>query len=186
MNTTSKSSGNAVSKTSGNAASKTSGNAAPKVSGNVESKASGNAVAQNLVQAAAGQGSFKTFSKAVESAGLTQVLSGPAPFTVFAPTDAAFEQLPAGKLDMLLKPENKAELVSMVNYHVVPGRRSFVDIGQWNAAKTVQGTSAPIVLDGTKLTIDGAQVTEMDIESSNGLIHGIDKVNFPITPATKQ
>lgn len=151
---------------------------------NTPSKTSGNAVVQqNLVQAAAAQGSFKTFGKAVESAGLTQTLSGPAPFTVFAPTDAAFEQLPAGKLDALLKPENKAELVSMINYHVVPGRRTSTDIGKWNTARTVQGTAAPIKLDGQKLTIDGAQLTAMDIESSNGLIHGIDKVNFPAAVA---
>ena len=81
-----------------------------------------NQTAPTLLQNAASNGSFKTFGKAVEHAGLTDTLSAPGPFTVFAPTDAAFEQLPAGKLEFLFKPENKAELVTLMNGHLLRGR----------------------------------------------------------------
>lgn len=140
---------------------------------------------RNLLDTAAANGSFKTFGKAVESAGLAETLRGTGPFTVFAPTDAAFDKLPAGKLDHLLKPENKAELVSLVNYHVLSGRKSAADIGKWESAKTVNGQSAPIKMVDDKVVIDGASVTAADIRSSNGVIHGIDKVNVP-APTTRQ
>lgn len=134
---------------------------------------------RNLLDAAVAHGSFKTFTKAVEQAGMGETLRGPGPFTVFAPTDAAFAKLPAGKLDELLKPENKTELVSILNYHVVSGRKSAADIGSWEKAETVNGQSAPIKLLDNKVVIDGANVTAADIGSSNGVIHGIDKVNMP-------
>jgi len=134
---------------------------------------------KNLVDTAAANGSFKTFGKALDRAGMTETLRGAGPFTVFAPTDAAFEKLPAGKLESLFKPENKEELVSLLNYHVVSGRKTTADIGKWEAARTVNGQSAPIILKDDQLSIDGALVTSADIGSSNGLIHGIDKVNMP-------
>ena len=134
---------------------------------------------KNLVDTAAANGSFKTFGKAIERAGMSETLRGDGPFTVFAPTDAAFEKLPSGKLDNLFKPENKEELVSLLNYHVVSGRKSVADIGKWEAARTVNGQPAPITLANDKVSIDGAQVTSADIASSNGVIHGIDKVNIP-------
>ena len=133
----------------------------------------------NLLDTAAANGSFKTFGKAIERAGMSDTLRGVGPFTVFAPTDAAFDKLPAGKLETLFKPENKEELVSLLNYHVVSGRKLVADIGKWQTAKTVNGQSAPIKLADEKLSIDGALVTSADIGSSNGLIHAIDKVNFP-------
>lgn len=133
----------------------------------------------NLVDTAATNGSFKIFGKVVESAGLDETLRGTGPFTIFAPTDAAFEKLPSGRLDNLLKPENKDELVSLVNYHVVSGRKTAADIGKWEAAKTVNGQQAPIKLVDGKVSIDGALVTSPDIGSGNGVIHGIDKVNEP-------
>ena len=133
----------------------------------------------NLLDTAAANGSFKTFGKAIERAGMSDTLRGVGPFTIFAPTDAAFEKLPAGKLETLFKPENKEELVSLLNYHVVSGRKLVADIGKWQAAKTVNGQSAPIKLADEKLSIDGALVTSADIGSSNGIIHGIDKVNIP-------
>jgi uncharacterized surface protein with fasciclin (FAS1) repeats len=135
--------------------------------------------ARNILEAAAAKGSFKTFGKAIEHAGMGEMLRGTGPFTVFAPTDEAFEKLPVGKLEILFKPENKQELVSLLNYHVVNGRKSMADIGKWEAARTVNGQSAPIKMTGDKVSIDGAQVTSSDIESSNGVIHGIDKVNIP-------
>lgn len=137
----------------------------------------------NLLDTAAANGTFKIFAQAVEQAGLSETLRGPGPFTIFAPTDSAFEKLPAGTLDNLLKPENKGELVSILNYHVVSGRKSAADIGKWQSAKTVNGQAAPIKLVDDKVVIDGAQVTAADIGSSNGVIHGIDKVNMPTAAA---
>jgi uncharacterized surface protein with fasciclin (FAS1) repeats len=134
---------------------------------------------KNLLDTAAANGSFKTFARAVDKAGMKETLGGPGPFTIFAPTDAAFEKLPAGKLDQLFKPEGKEELTSILNYHVVNGSRSAADVGKWESAKTVNGQPAPIKLAGDTLSIDGAQVTVADIVSSNGVIHGIDKVNIP-------
>lgn len=134
---------------------------------------------QNLVDVAAANGTFKTFGQAIEKAALGETLRGPGPFTVFAPTDAAFDKLPAGKLEYLFKPENKEELVGVLNYHVLKGRKSAADIGKWDLARTVQGQSAPIKLTDGKVSIDGANVTTADIGSSNGVIHGIDKVNMP-------
>src|SRR5690242_12858238 len=99
---------------------------------------------KNILETAAAKGSFKTFGKAIEHAGMGDTLRGTGPFTVFAPTDAAFEKLPAGKLEILFKPENKEELVSLLNYHVVNGRKSMADVGKWEAARTVNGQSAPI------------------------------------------
>lgn len=136
-------------------------------------------VAKNILETAAAKGSFKTFGRAVERAGLSETLRGTGPFTVFAPTDAAFDKLPAGRLEILFKPENKEELVSLLNYHVVAGRKSMADVGKWEAARMVNGQSAPIKTAGDKVTIDGAQISSADIESSNGVLHGIDKVNIP-------
>lgn len=133
----------------------------------------------DLIDTAAANGSFKTFGKAIQQAGMTDVLRGEGPFTVFAPTDAAFDKLPAGKLDALLKPENKEELVSLLNYHVIRGRKSTSELGKWEQAEMVNGQRAPIKLVDRRVSIDGAQVTSADIASSNGVIHGIDKVNIP-------
>jgi len=134
---------------------------------------------KNLVDTAAANGSFKTFGKAIERAGMSETLRGTGPFTIFAPTDAAFDKLPAGRLETLFKPENKDELVSLLNYHVVAGRKLVADIGKWETAKTVNGQAAPIKMTDDKVSIDGALVTSADIGSSNGVIHGIDKVNVP-------
>jgi uncharacterized surface protein with fasciclin (FAS1) repeats len=134
---------------------------------------------KNLLDTAAAKGSFSTFAKAVEQAGLTETLRGAGPFTVFAPTDAAFAKLPAGKLDSLMKPENKDQLASILKYHVLSGRKSVADMGKWDAAKTINGQPAPVKMIEGKFSIDGAHVTEGDIGSSNGVIHGIDKVNLP-------
>jgi uncharacterized surface protein with fasciclin (FAS1) repeats len=141
-----------------------------------------NTAALNVLDTAAANGSFKTFGIAVEKAGLSEKLRGPGPFTIFAPTDDAFKLLPEGRMDTLFKPENKEELASLVNYHVVSGRKTAEEIGKWENAKTVGGQSAPIKLTEGKVSIDGARVTSADIGSSNGVIHGIDKVNMPGKP----
>ncbi len=140
---------------------------------------------RNLLDTAAANGSFKTFGKAVERAGLADTLRGTGPFTVFAPTDAAFDKLPTGKLENLFKPENKDELVSLVNYHVLSGRESAATLGKWENARTVNGQYARIKMVNDKVTVDGASVTAADIASSNGVIHGIDQVIMP-PKATKQ
>ena len=136
-------------------------------------------ITQNLVDTAAANGSFKTFGLAVENAGLSESLRATGPFTVFAPTDAAFEKLPAGQLETLFKPENKAELAALVNYHVISGRKFVGDMKSWVKTRTIHGQSAPMKLMDNTIWIDGARVTSADIASSNGVIHGIDKVNIP-------
>lgn len=138
----------------------------------------------NLLDTAAANGQFKTFGKAVELAGMGDKLRSVGPYTVFAPTDAAFARLPAGKLEQLMKPESKSELQSILNYHVVDGRKSAADVGKWESARTLHGQSAPIKVSDNKVRIDGALVTDADIATSNGVIHGIDKVNLPAA-ATK-
>ncbi|MGL6289665.1 MAG: fasciclin domain-containing protein [Silanimonas sp.] len=143
-----------------------------------------NAPTHTLLETAAANGSFKTFGAAVEHAGLTDTLKGAGPFTVFAPTDAAFEKLPAGTLDELLKPENKAQLAGILNYHVIAGRKSANDIGKWGSARMANGQSAPIKNADGKVSIDGAFVINPDIATSNGVIHAIDKVNLPAAAAT--
>jgi len=134
---------------------------------------------KDLVDTAAADGSFVTFGKAVEHAGLAASLRAEGPFTIFAPTDAAFEKLPAGQLETMFKPENREELASLVNYHVMTGRKSAADIGKWDSARTLHGQMAPIYASGGQVSIDGAIVTAKDIGSSNGMLHGIDKVNVP-------
>ncbi len=134
---------------------------------------------KNVVDNAAAAGSFKTFGKALRESGLADTLRGAGPFTVLAPTDAAFEQLPAGKLDSLLKPENKQELISILNYHVLAGRSSAAEIGKMSEAKTVNGAVAPVKLADGKISFGEATFVTSDIASSNGVVHGIDKVNIP-------
>jgi uncharacterized surface protein with fasciclin (FAS1) repeats len=133
----------------------------------------------NIVETAANEGSFTTFSKALLAAGLNETLRGKGPYTVFAPTDRAFEKLPKGKLDSLLKPENKSELAAIINYHVSPGHVLAADVGKLTETKTLQGQSATIKTIDKKVTIDGSNVTLIDIASSNGVIHAIDAVMIP-------
>ena len=134
---------------------------------------------KNLVDTAAANGSFHTLGKALEAAELTNVLKGTGPYTVFAPTDAAFEKLPKDTLSNWLKPENKAELISVLKYHVLPGRASAADVEKLTTPKMMQGQTATVTKDGDKLRIGSATITKSDITSSNGIIHAIDTVNVP-------
>ncbi|RFP59463.1 fasciclin domain-containing protein [Luteimonas weifangensis] len=134
---------------------------------------------RNIVDTAAANGSFKIFSNALRQSGLANTLKGNGPFTVLAPTDAAFGKLPPGQLDTWLKPENKDELAAVMNYHVLAGRSSAAEIGKLTAVKTINGQSAPIVMSGSRVRIGDAELTTPDIASSNGVLHGIDKVNIP-------
>ena len=133
----------------------------------------------NIVDTLAADDSFKTFGKVLRKAGLEDTLRGVGPFTLLAPTDAAFDKLPPGKLDNLMKPENKEELVSILNHHVLAGRSSVADMSKLTMAKTLGGQSVPIVSSGSRVKVDGAELTSRDIQSSNGVLHGIDKVNMP-------
>ncbi|MEO8011214.1 MAG: fasciclin domain-containing protein [Dokdonella sp.] len=135
--------------------------------------------ARNLVDTVSANDNFSTFRKALSTAGLVDALRAPGPFTVFAPTDAAFALLPNGRLDALMQPENKPELISIINYHIIKGRKSAADVGKWVTAHTINGQSAPVRLHDGQVSIDGAGVTHADIASSNGMLHGIDKVNLP-------
>ena len=134
---------------------------------------------KNVVDTAAANGSFKTFGNALRRSGLADTLKGEGPFTLFAPTDAAFEKLPAGQLETWLKPENKNELMDVMNYHVIAGNSSAAEIGKLAKAETLHGQSAPIAVSGSKVTLDGACLTAPDIAATNGVLHGIDKVNIP-------
>jgi uncharacterized surface protein with fasciclin (FAS1) repeats len=132
----------------------------------------------DIVDTAIEAGSFKTLATALKAAGLVDTLKGTGPFTVFAPTDEAFAKLPAGTVETLLKPENKAKLASILTYHVVAGNVKAADVVKLKSAKTVQGQSVAIdAADGVK--INGAKVVKADIACANGVIHVIDTVLLP-------
>lgn len=122
---------------------------------------------------------FNTLVAAVKAAGLVGTLKGYGPFTVFAPTDEAFAKLPAGTLESLLKPENKAKLQAILTYHVVPGRVLAKDVVKLSTAKTVQGGNVSIKTAGGAVMIDNAKVLKTDVLTDNGVIHVIDSVILP-------
>lgn len=133
---------------------------------------------KDIVDTAAGAGTFTTLAAALGAAGLVDTLKGEGPFTVFAPTDDAFAALPEGTVETLLKPENKDQLVAILTYHVVAGKVMSTDLSDGMTAATVQGGDLTVDLsDGVK--INGATVTAADIEASNGVIHVIDTVILP-------
>ncbi|MES2177645.1 MAG: fasciclin domain-containing protein [Gemmatimonadota bacterium] len=135
--------------------------------------------AQNILEVAVADGSFKTLVAAVQAAGLAETLSGPGPFTVFAPTDAAFAKLPAGTVDALLA--DKTKLASILTYHVLSGKIGAGDVVKAGGAKpaTVNGQTLDIVVRAGKVYVNGAQVVSADIVASNGVIHVIDSVLLP-------
>jgi uncharacterized surface protein with fasciclin (FAS1) repeats len=149
-------------------------------SGSSGSSSGSEATRSDIVDTAVAAGSFGTLVAAVQAAGLEETLRGAGPFTVFAPTDAAFAALPAGTLDSLLLPENRAQLTSILTYHVVSGRVMAADAAGLSEAPTVNGASAPIAPGASGgLTIGGANIVTTDIECSNGVIHVIDAVILP-------
>jgi uncharacterized surface protein with fasciclin (FAS1) repeats len=132
----------------------------------------------DIVATAIGAGQFKTLVAAVTAAGLVETLQSPGPFTVFAPTDEAFAKLPAGTVESLLEPENKAKLVAVLTYHVVAGKVMAADVVTLTEAGTVQGQKVKIdTKDGVK--VDHANVVATDIVCDNGVIHVIDAVILP-------
>lgn len=133
---------------------------------------------KDIVDTAAGAGTFNTLVAAVTAADLVDTLKSEGPFTVFAPTDEAFAALPEGTVDDLLKPENKEQLISVLTYHVVPGKVMSGDLSNGMEAATVQGSNVTIMTeDGVK--VNEASVVTADIEASNGVIHVIDAVILP-------
>ena len=134
---------------------------------------------KDLVDTAVAAGSFKTLAKALQAAGLVDTLKGPGPFTVFAPTDEAFAKLPAGTLETLLKPENKAQLQRVLTYHVVAGKVMAADVVKLQTAKAVSGDTLAVATTGGNVMVDKARVVKTDIGASNGVIHVIDTVLLP-------
>jgi len=132
-----------------------------------------------IVDVAVAAGSFKTLVAAVKAAGLADTLSGKGPFTVFAPTDAAFAKLPAGTVESLLKPENKDKLKAILLYHVVAGDVKSTALKDGESVKTVGGQSLKIGIKDGVVSVNDATVTKADIEASNGVIHVIDTVLLP-------
>jgi uncharacterized surface protein with fasciclin (FAS1) repeats len=134
---------------------------------------------QDIVDTAVSAGQFKTLAAALKAADLVATLKGPGPFTVFAPTDEAFAKLPAGTVENLLKPENKAKLTAILTYHVVPGAVRAEQVTELDQAKTVNGAMVKVTTKGGKVTINDATVVKADTAASNGIIHVIDKVILP-------
>lgn len=133
---------------------------------------------KNIVETAQEAGDFTTLLAAAEAAGLVDTLTGEGPYTVFAPTDAAFAALPEGTVDTLLMEENKDQLTAILTYHVVPGKVMSTDLSNGMMAETVQGGSIEIMTEGG-VTVNDINVTTADIEASNGVIHVIDGVLMP-------
>ena len=133
---------------------------------------------KDIVDTAVGAGTFETLVAAVSAADLVDTLKSEGPFTVFSPTDEAFAALPEGTVESLLLPENKEQLIAVLTYHVVPGTVMSTDLVDDMKAATVQGGEITIDLDNGVM-INDANVTTADIETSNGVIHVIDKVILP-------
>lgn len=135
-----------------------------------------NHAGKDIVDTAVAAGDFKTLAAALQAAGLVDTLKGKGPFTVFAPTDAAFAKIPKAQIDALL--QDKAQLTKVLTYHVVAGKVMAKDVAKLSQAKTVEGQSLRID-SSAGVKVDGANVVKADIEASNGVIHVIDSVMLP-------
>ncbi len=133
----------------------------------------------DIVDTAVAAGKFDTLAAALEAAGLVDTLKGKGPYTVFAPTDAAFAALPEGTVESLLKPENRDKLISILTYHVVPGKVTSSDVVKLDSAETVNGADLAIAVEGNAVRINDAKVIMADVDASNGVIHVVDKVILP-------
>lgn len=134
---------------------------------------------KDVVDIAIGSPDHTTLVAAVTAAGLVETLKGAGPFTIFAPTNAAFNALPAGTVEGLLKPESKAKLTSILTYHVVAGAVKAADLKDGQKVKTLQGEELTVSIKDGKVKINGATVTAADLEGSNGVVHVIDAVLLP-------
>ena len=134
---------------------------------------------RSIVDVASSNGSFGTLLAAAEAAGLADTLAEGGPFTIFAPTDAAFEKLPAGTVASLLRPENREKLVEILTYHLVEGRVYADQVVKLDAATTIGGSDVSIHAGDGGVNVNNANVVATDIEASNGVIHVIDRVLLP-------
>jgi uncharacterized surface protein with fasciclin (FAS1) repeats len=134
----------------------------------------------DIIDVAVSAGQFNTLATALKAADLVTTLKGDGPFTVFAPTDEAFAKLPEGTVESLLEPENRDQLVSILTYHVVPGKVMAADVVKLKEATTVNGENISIKSEGGNVQINEATVVAADVEASNGVIHVIDKVILPL------
>lgn len=141
---------------------------------------------KTIVEVAVGNKDFSTLVAAVKAADLVKTLSGEGPFTVFAPTNAAFEKVDKKTLESLLKPENKKKLAGILTYHVVPGKVMAKDVVKLKEAKTAQGQKVAVKVKDGKVMIDNAQVVKTDIVCKNGVIHVIDAVILPKAKAAAE
>ena len=132
---------------------------------------------QNIVQTAVAAGQFKTLAKLLTRAGLVSALEQPGPYTVFAPTDAAFAKVPKKTLNALLA--DKAKLKAVLLYHVVAGRVTASDVAKLSTAKTLEGAKVRIRVSDTSVFVNRAKVTKADVMASNGVIHVVDRVLIP-------
>ena len=136
--------------------------------------------ADDIVDTAKSTGKFKTLTAALDAGGKTEMLKEKGPYTVFAPSDEAFDKLPKGTVEDLLKPENKAKLGKILAYHVVEGKVMAADV-KTMMAKTANGADLDIKVKGDKVMVNDAKVVKADVAASNGVIHVIDKVLMPPT-----
>jgi uncharacterized surface protein with fasciclin (FAS1) repeats len=151
----------------------------PSFAGGTIPTAASNKGTGDIVEVAVAAGQFRTLAQALTAAGLIDTLKGDGPFTVFAPTDAAFARLPAGTLESLLEPANREQLVAVLTYHVVPGKVTASEVVKLDRAATVNGDTIDVSVDGASVKVDGATVVSADIAASNGVIHVIDQVILP-------
>ncbi|MGC9453732.1 MAG: fasciclin domain-containing protein [Phycisphaerae bacterium] len=141
--------------------------------------AAAHAPTMDIVETAVAAGKFNTLTAALEAAGLVSTLKGDGPFTVFAPTDAAFDKLPAGTVEDLLRPENRGTLTNILTSHVVSGKVMAADVVNLDSAEALSGMELPITVSHGSVRVASATVTQTDIECSNGVIHVIDTVILP-------
>lgn len=137
------------------------------------------AMKMDIIETAVSSENFKTLVTAINAADLATTLKGEGPFTVFAPTDAAFAKLPAGTVEKLIMPENKAQLVDILTYHVVSGNYMAADVTKMDKLMMINGKDAMVEIKDGKAMIDGANIIMTDIVTSNGTIHVIDAVMIP-------
>jgi uncharacterized surface protein with fasciclin (FAS1) repeats len=133
----------------------------------------------DIVDTAVAAGDFSTLAAALQAGGLIDTLKSDGPFTVFAPTDAAFAKLPEGTVENLLKPENRDQLVEILTYHVVPGKVMAADVVTLNSATTANGSDVNIRVENNTVYINDSRVVATDILASNGVIHVVDTVILP-------
>lgn len=134
---------------------------------------------KDIVDTAAGNEIFSTLVAAVKAGDLVETLKSEGPFTVFAPTNEAFAALPKGTVETLLKPENKAQLVKVLTYHVVAGKVASTDVVKLKSAKTVEGSEVKVTVKDGKVLINESEVIKADVMCTNGIVHVINKVLLP-------